>query len=140
MDGHSLVRHGALPICGIYVRFWGRSRKGARLDRRLLAVIADCAALALAGALGRPASGSSLDNAIRFLAEPVSEWTLARMRVERSEEHTSELQSLMRISYAVFCLKKKKPIHNTNTKLHTLNNIINCLHSYAIQSTVITSH
>src|SRR3546814_5744470 len=29
--------------------------------------------------------------------------------VERSEEHTSELQSLMRISYAVFCLKKKKP-------------------------------
>src|SRR3546814_2425101 len=28
-------------------------------------------------------------------------------RVERSEEHTSELQSLMRISYAVFCLKKK---------------------------------
>src|SRR3546814_6286922 len=29
--------------------------------------------------------------------------------VVRSEEHTSELQSLMRISYAVFCLKKKKP-------------------------------
>src|SRR3546814_7297408 len=33
---------------------------------------------------------------------------------ERSEEHTSELQSLMRISYAVFCLKKKK---NTTKKL-----------------------
>src|SRR3546814_8420994 len=33
----------------------------------------------------------------------------------RSEEHTSELQSLMRISYAVFCLKKK----NTNTKRRT---------------------
>src|SRR3546814_3691038 len=33
---------------------------------------------------------------------------------ERSEEHTSELQSLMRISYAVFCLKKnKKNTHNT---------------------------
>src|SRR3546814_2277490 len=32
----------------------------------------------------------------------------------RSEEHTSELQSLMRISYAVFCLKKKKP---TSTEL-----------------------
>src|SRR3546814_3224735 len=30
----------------------------------------------------------------------------------RSEEHTSELQSLMRISYAVFCLKKKKKQHN----------------------------
>src|SRR3546814_9123635 len=31
-----------------------------------------------------------------------------RLRLVRSEEHTSELQSLMRISYAVFCLKKKK--------------------------------
>src|SRR3546814_8698949 len=31
-----------------------------------------------------------------------------RERLGRSEEHTSELQSLMRISYAVFCLKKKK--------------------------------
>src|SRR3546814_7820943 len=31
-------------------------------------------------------------------------------RIDRSEEHTSELQSLMRISYAVFCLKKKKNI------------------------------
>src|SRR3546814_8379673 len=31
----------------------------------------------------------------------------------RSEEHTSELQSLMRISYAVFCLKKKKKQHET---------------------------
>src|SRR3546814_5285044 len=33
--------------------------------------------------------------------------------VIRSEEHTSELQSLMRISYAVFCLKKKKKIQHT---------------------------
>src|SRR3546814_3719019 len=32
----------------------------------------------------------------------------AREQVDRSEEHTSELQSLMRISYAVFCLKKKR--------------------------------
>src|SRR3546814_3846122 len=34
----------------------------------------------------------------------------------RSEEHTSELQSLMRISYAVFCLKKKKPLTTGNEK------------------------
>src|SRR3546814_9006946 len=33
----------------------------------------------------------------------------------KSEEHTSELQSLMRISYAVFCLKKKKPTPHTST-------------------------
>src|SRR3546814_3384765 len=35
----------------------------------------------------------------------------------RSEEHTSELQSLMRISYAVFCLKKKKKLTKISTKL-----------------------
>src|SRR3546814_2668923 len=38
----------------------------------------------------------------------------ARAPPRRSEEHTSELQSLMRISYAVFCLKKKKKITNQN--------------------------
>src|SRR3546814_2014591 len=38
----------------------------------------------------------------------------------RSEEHTSELQSLMRISYAVFCLQKKKPTNKrTDSKQHT---------------------
>src|SRR3546814_9733629 len=41
-------------------------------------------------------------------------WPLAR---DRSEEHTSELQSLMRISYAVFCLKKNKT--------HKINRICN---------------
>src|SRR3546814_4019896 len=37
--------------------------------------------------------------------------------IKRSEEHTSELQSLMRISYAVFCLKPKNYIQNTCTTL-----------------------
>src|SRR3546814_7075133 len=37
----------------------------------------------------------------------------------RSEEHTSELQSLMRISYAVFCLKKKTTKTNNKNKLYT---------------------
>src|SRR3546814_8326952 len=48
-------------------------------------------------------------------------WPVGRVPVRfptratsRSEEHTSELQSLMRISYAVFCLKKKKHRNNTN--------------------------
>src|SRR3546814_10192254 len=38
----------------------------------------------------------------------------------RSEEHTSELQSLMRISYAVFCLKKKQLIHFTDSSLQII--------------------
>src|SRR3546814_3236165 len=45
------------------------------------------------GARGRPGSAEVADS---------------RPGTDRSEEHTSELQSLMRISYAVFCLKKKK--------------------------------
>src|SRR3546814_7699306 len=46
--------------------------------------------------------------------------TFQRPRDERSEEHTSELQSLMRTSYAVFCLKKKNnnKEHNTTTELN----------------------
>src|SRR3546814_3383562 len=39
-------------------------------------------------------------------------------QVNRSEEHTSELQSLMRISYDVFCLKKKKNMHHRNRTIH----------------------
>src|SRR3546814_6516406 len=46
----------------------------------------------------------------------------------RSEEHTSELQSLMRISYAVFCLKKKKTKHHTQPKPRQhKNNHTTCL-------------
>src|SRR3546814_2196576 len=44
----------------------------------------------------------------------------------RSEEHTSELQSLMRISYAVFCLKKKKLSNNNDSTHFELNNCHRC--------------
>src|SRR3546814_8522549 len=45
---------------------------------------------------------------------PTATWPTSAPATPRSEEHTSELQSLMRISYAVFCLKKKK--NNKTTK------------------------
>src|SRR3546814_9815565 len=54
----------------------------------------------------------------RSYAHPSSR--LSDTRTTRSEEHTSELQSLMRISYAVFCLKKKKyNKDNTTTRSPT---------------------
>src|SRR3546814_6753587 len=59
---------------------------------------------------------------------PTPLWLLNKSDLlARSEEHTSELQSLMRISYAVFCLKKKKNKQHTQTKIQaqdiqTLNN------------------
>src|SRR3546814_7243978 len=43
----------------------------------------------------------------------------------RSEEHTSELQSLMRISYAVFCLKKKKTTHMIHNHIYNNNTLEN---------------
>src|SRR3546814_10415396 len=67
----------------------------------------------------RPASGG-VDGVVskggvladsRTLAEPG--YRVGRSGVGRSEEHTSELQSLMRISYAVFCLKKQTKMHTT---------------------------
>src|SRR3546814_8698181 len=55
-----------------------------------------------------------LDRATQIQRDHGGTLTIAHvLKRERSEEHTSELQSLMRISYAVFCLKKKK----TNTLL-----------------------
>src|SRR3546814_3019279 len=67
---------------------------------------------------------------VAFVGElDVSRWViflliiLIYLALGRSEEHTSELQSLMRISYAVFCLKKKKQQQHIakNHKLHKLH-------------------
>src|SRR3546814_8872984 len=60
---------------------------------------------------------SSLDFAL-LVDVPGRDWSIAH----RSEEHTSELQSLMRISYAVFCLKKKNNktiIRSNDNAIHT---------------------
>src|SRR3546814_7646904 len=48
---------------------------------------------------------------------------------DRSEEHTSELQSLMRISYAVFCLKNKKQTETTTDALNSHNTHTSAYHS-----------
>src|SRR3546814_4631336 len=67
--------------------------------------------LAAPGELGAALCGAGL-----HLAAPQDRVLLLRLRLGRSEEHTSELQSLMRISYAVFCLKKKKS--NIKHRIH----------------------
>src|SRR3546814_2867657 len=57
---------------------------------------------------------AGVQDELRALPPLVTSWEIAALKQqladaqERSEEHTSELQSLMRISYAVFCLKKKR--------------------------------
>src|SRR3546814_4006248 len=59
------------------------------------------------GRFGRGA-GEFPDTVVTYLAEQIGASPAELEGYDRSEEHTSELQSLMRISYAVFCLKKKK--------------------------------
>src|SRR3546814_3767862 len=75
---------------------------------------------------GRPVSGQCRSFVVRARF-------LGPRPQPRSEEHTSELQSLMRISYAVFCLKKKKHTHKNKQLLcHTQLKYINTL-SYVIK-------
>src|SRR3546814_9113765 len=61
---------------------------------------------------------------------------------DRSEEHTSELQSLMRISYAVFCLKQKNNNHNSNRQImpaeHHTTNITAATNTKSLTSTYIS--
>src|SRR3546814_7332359 len=65
------------------------------------------------------ASTSSARTVKGSILEPERQACIRRQPVDqRSEEHTSELQSLMRISYAVFCLKKKKKNNTTNRTIH----------------------
>src|SRR3546814_6298185 len=110
---HTLSLHDALPI-------------SAR----------NCSCVGWVWASAKPVARRHLSRWFRTITRPISAaaplpcsisphpsgWPLARWQV-RSEEHTSELQSLMRISYAVFCLKKK--INYTIIKkrtYHTQNN------------------
>src|SRR3546814_2986155 len=59
-------------------------------------------------------NGASIQGGLGWISDPYGIPCVSGER-RRSEEHTSELQSLMRISYAVFCLKKKKTI-----RIHTV--------------------
>src|SRR3546814_2127238 len=78
------------------------------------------------GALWAARMAEEDDPVVRDIWAKAEKMTTARSRqlarswsMDRSEEHTSELQSLMRISYAVFCLKKKK-IH-TQIQINVIN-------------------
>src|SRR3546814_7291879 len=101
------VRFGAQPFAGTL------QRDTAEIEQR--PVVRPDLALAL-----KPLDGAVVGlNRLLEALLGAQQVTLARQRLVglrplrgqalRSEEHTSELQSLMRISYAVFCLKKKKP-------------------------------
>src|SRR3546814_1745042 len=90
-------------------------RSGRTGQRGLAHACESCPGISLPGHTDRPDArhiagvpqiGAVIRTGCSAGGRPES-WTLAARALYRSEEHTSELQSLMRISYAVFCLKKK---------------------------------
>src|SRR3546814_7736410 len=124
------VQTCALPISGI-----GRQRQPAlqAVVERLRAVVVAARADADRADVGLHSGGDGGHGAGRVRRLRIGVVGLAQCR---SEEHTSELQSLMRISYAVFCLKQKK-----NTIIHTSN--ITTVHStmnvYILHNTYIST-
>src|SRR3546814_10854771 len=118
--------HAAGRICGVGAaasRRQGRGivdRLGLVAARRSMSAGGRLARLDVAGGtrVRQDADRRRMDP--RLCRRPSGGADRAGRGVARSEEHTSELQSLMRISYAVFCLKKKKKIQITenNSKKH----------------------
>src|SRR3546814_1765864 len=103
---HGFAEHAPEVLRGLVVSeedeagFWGRMKGGLKRIGSLARARPDFLAYDIRS-LPAP-----LPQRLRAAGMPVLTWT-----VRRSEEHTSELQSLMRNSYAVFCLKKKKKIN-----------------------------
>src|SRR3546814_7778465 len=107
--GHTLSLHDALPI-SIGQSFTFHQNRTAD----------DFAGMAYEVGTSTVKWSIRLENIAEFLRGPQRVTMRYGLDSMRSEEHTSELQSLMRISYAVFCLKKKTTT-NTNKPQHIHN-------------------
>src|SRR3546814_8427043 len=103
MDG-DIIRRARIALGGVAHKPWRLEEaeellSGKRAEPECFAAAAD---RLLQGAQPLADNAFKIDLARRAIVRALTE------AAGRSEEHTSELQSLMRISYAVFCLKKKK--------------------------------
>src|SRR3546814_2782912 len=98
-----------VQTCALPIYLFGilRGIDAAALRFDLCHLAGDALAHQRALGQGRHLVGAALEAVHGIDAHPAD--------ADRSEEHTSELQSLMRISYAVFCLKKKILTHHPNT-------------------------
>src|SRR3546814_3753593 len=123
----TLGKYGAAPFNS--ASHSGEAAAAAGLDDGMLTPRQQDVLLLLARGLSNKAIASQLEiseSTVKVHIRAIMERTGMMNRTQivahfRSEEHTSELQSLMRISYAVFCLKKKKHTQeNINTTIqHT---------------------
>src|SRR3546814_6282257 len=78
--------------------------------------------LAISAGMSRPMRPTALRRSAKYCRHRHSANCGASPTPVRSEEHTSELQSLMRISYAVFCLKKKNHNYKNSIDIPTRKN------------------
>src|SRR3546814_2583220 len=112
-----LLAGAAAPVERLYGRRALRPRLQPAEARPLAVSIGEAGAQAGGGEGGRQMGGDGgLAAATLGVGDEDSDHAVSfpgACSRTRSEEHTSELQSLMRISYAVFCLKKKKYYYNT---------------------------
>src|SRR3546814_9593917 len=97
------------------------SVSGIELSPRLTLIVSRLVALLMLVSGARPKATSICHGRLARIVSRTVRIVRSTSGVKRSEEHTSELLSLLRHSYAVFCLNKTKQIHN-----------------YAIRNTVIT--
>src|SRR3546814_11520493 len=105
--GHTLSRHDALPSCSTAVPTLRVTVNPTRTSGSPASAGALAACRTKPGVTHLRRAPATFRNWGRVLSRPTVGIMTARRKGARSEEHTSELQSLMHISYAVFCLKKK---------------------------------
>src|SRR3546814_8344759 len=105
---HTLSLHDALPICIRTLRQGGGlSGFTKRAESAYDPFGAAHSSTSISAALGFAVANKLADRPDKAIAV-IGDGAMSAGMAYRSEEHTSELQSLMRISYAVFCLKKQK--------------------------------
>src|SRR3546814_10855561 len=108
--GHTLALHDALPICSAPVwRYW---RKQSTDSMALVAKMDE-------HRREQPTISTVIPALAGISPARYTDRVSSRPAPGRSEENTSELQSLMRISYAVFCLKKKTKTYHTTHTVHS---------------------
>src|SRR3546814_5853645 len=95
------------------------------MRKPLLLLSLGAAGLLFAGADAQVLKNHDSNAPVNFTADRIevqdrADRVVVSGNVERSEEHTSELQSLMRISYAVFCLKKKITHYKKDSTITTI--------------------
>src|SRR3546814_6683627 len=121
----------AIPSCQKITTGSAVDVMSSQISNHTQVAISSCPISTLRSAVD--AMSSQVSNHIHVAIPSCLISTTSRSAVDamRSEEHTSELQSLMRISYAVFCLKKQNK-HNLRLKSTTIDHAIESYHLFIL--------